>query len=286
MQLRPRWIFLTHPFFATEPGQKRLPTPAEVTARSLDFRKTPRPAPVKFENLNLIVKFGPSVVIEEALCLRMLRKKLSVVPVPEVYGRKVEEGYVFIYMEHIHGESLHDQWDNLSDQERSSICAQLNKVVSALRQVEQDPTDPFIGSVTHGPLLDCVFEAMPSTGPFKSIKEFNDWFSALPQRHLPYLLKYQDPYREFLPDNGIIKFPHGDLHRGNIVIPPTTPRRVLAVVDWAHAGWYPDYWEYCKALYTSHHDGEWRNIWIAKFLDQYTVEFAVFAEYVMQIGAV
>ena len=143
-----------------------------------------------------------------------------------------------------------------------------------------------VGSVTRCTLRDYVFEGMPSAGPFKSIKEFNDWFSALPQRRLPDSLKYEDPYRRFLPDSGMIKFTHGDLHRGNIMISPTAPPRVLAVVDWAHAGWYPDYWEYCKALYTSHYNGEWRNIWIPKFLDQYTVEFDVFAEYVMQIGAV
>jgi len=22
---------------------------------------------------------------------------------------------------------------------------------------------------------------------------------------------------------------------------------VVAIIDWAQAGWYPDYWEYCKA---------------------------------------
>lgn len=205
-------------------------------------------------------------------------------------------------MELIRGETLHDRWGHLGDGERSTICAQLKEIVSALRQVEQDPADPFIGmfnisinycllmytagSITRGPLLDYVLENMPSAGPFKTTKEFNDWFSALPQRRLPDSLKYIDPYREFLSDDAAIKFTHGDLHRGNIMISPTAPSRVLAVVDWTHAGWYPEYWEYCKALYTSHYNGEWRNVWIPKFLDQYAVEFDVFGAYVMQIGAV
>jgi hypothetical protein len=101
--------FLDSSFFATKPGQKSLPTPTEVTTRSKDIKSTPRPAPVKFENLNLIVKFGSRVVVEEALCLRMLQKILSdKVPVPEVYGWKVEGHYVFIYMELIRGESLYN----------------------------------------------------------------------------------------------------------------------------------------------------------------------------------
>lgn len=306
MRQRPRWTSLTPLFFASKPGQKHLPTPTEVAAHSPDFRTNPRPKPVKFEHLKLIVKFGPCVVVEEALCLRMLRKTLpEKVPVPEVYGWRVEEGRVFIYMELIQGETLHDRWDHLSDQGKTLICAQLKEIIAVLRQLEPGPSDSFIGmwmqgnlyqpidlftdkivgSITRRLLLDYVFEAIPSAGPFKTVKEFNDWFSALPQQQLPDSLKYKDPYREFLPDGGI-RFTHGDLHRGNIIISRTDPPRVMAVIDWTHAGWYPDYWEYCKALYTSHYNGEWRNTWIPRFLEQYPEEFTVFSEYVMQIGAV
>ena len=62
--------------------------------------------------------------------------------------------------------------------------------------------------------------------------------------------RYKDPYRGMLPDTGEIKFTHGDLHRGNIIVSSAAPARILAIVDWAQAGWYRDYWEYCKALYT------------------------------------
>ncbi|KAM5477064.1 hypothetical protein MauCBS54593_000335 [Microsporum audouinii] len=279
--------FLDSSFFTTKPGHRSLPTPAEVIARSPKFHTHPSPPPVRFEHLDLIVKCGPYVVVEEALCLRMLQKTFAKkVPVPEVYGWRVEGRDVFIYMELIRGETLQDRWDHLTDQERSSICGQLKEIVSTFRKVEQDPTDPFIGSVSRGRLLDYVLENMPSAGPFKSIQEFNDWFSALPQRWLPDSSKYQDPYREYLPDDGKIKFTHGDLHRGNIIISPGTNPRILAVIDWTHAGWYPEYWEYCKALYTAHYNGDWRNVWIPTFLDHYTVEFDVFAEYVLQMGAV
>jgi hypothetical protein len=55
---------------------------------------------------------------------------------------------------------------------------------------------------------------------------------------------------------GVIKLIHGDPHRGNIIVTSTRPPRILAVVDWAHFGQYPDYWEYCKAAYTSSYNGE------------------------------
>ncbi|KMP08837.1 hypothetical protein CISG_01875 [Coccidioides immitis RMSCC 3703] len=270
--------FLDSSFFATKAGQKRgLPTPIEVIALSKDFKTDPPPAPVKFDHLNLLVKFGSAVEIEEALCLRMIRKTFcDKIPVPEVYGWKVHNGCVFIYMELIRGDTLHDRWDSLSEAEKASICDQLQVIVSSLRQVEQDPKDPFIGSIARQHLHDYVFETMPWKGPFKNERKFNDWFSSLPQHWLPESRKYRDPYRDYLPDNGTIKLTHGDLHHGNILISPTRPPRIIALIDWAHAGGYPEYWEYCKALYTSHYEGEWRNVWIPKFLDPYETEGTIF----------
>ncbi|EGD95882.1 phosphotransferase [Trichophyton tonsurans CBS 112818] len=63
--------FLESSFFR---GNKSLPKPSEVTTRSPNFNTRPRPALARFEALNLIVKFGSSVAIEEALCLRSLTR--------------------------------------------------------------------------------------------------------------------------------------------------------------------------------------------------------------------
>lgn len=89
-----------------------------------------------------------------------------------------------------------------------------------------------------------------------------------------------------MPDTGTIKMTHADLHRENIIISSTKPARVLAIVDWEQAGWYPDYWEYCKALYTCEYESEWRRDWVDKILDPRMDEFLTFIEYTMAIGAV
>ncbi|KAL2809744.1 hypothetical protein BJX63DRAFT_404421 [Aspergillus granulosus] len=123
-------------------------------------------------------------------------------------------------------------------------------------------------------------------GHFPNIEEFNDWFSSLPQSRLPASQKFKDPNRDFLPDGRDIKFTHADLHRRNIMISSTAPFRVITIVDWGQAGWYPDYWEYCKALYTCWYENEWRRDWIDKFLYPRLQEFQVFSEYTKAIGAV
>ena len=44
-----------------------------------------------------------------------------------------------------------------------------------------------------------------------------------------------------------ISFTHGDLVGCNVLVTPGPKPRVASVIDWAQAGWYPSYWEWCKA---------------------------------------
>lgn len=144
----------------------------------------------------------------------------------------------------------------------------------------------FLGSINRGALLDNVFEDKPHAGPFLHVRDFHDWFSQLPQFWLPESQRVPDPYRSYLPDDAAIKFTHGDLHRGNILISPSGPPRVLAIVDWAHGGYYPDYWEYCKAAYTSSYEGEWLSQYVPKFLTVRSDEHMIVGEYFMAMGSV
>lgn len=139
------------------------------------------------------------------------------------------------------------------------------------------------GSITRGHLLDYVFIDQPKTGPFPDVKEFNDWFALLHQ--LRFAHKYEDPNRCLLPDIGEIKLTHADLNRRNIIVASTSPVRIV-IIDWQQSGWYPDYWEYCKAAYTCWYEDEWRKDYIDQFLQPQTDVYFVFSEYIMAMGAV
>ena len=45
-----------------------------------------------------------------------------------------------------------------------------------------------------------------------------------------------EPFCHELSDDSSIKFTHGDLHRSNIIITPSKPYSVLAIVDWEQSG--------------------------------------------------
>lgn len=140
----------------------------------------------------------------------------------------------------------------------------------------------YVGSINNRPLLDYVFADQPTTGPFSSVKEFNDWFALCHQ--LRFERRYDDPNRCFLPDDGEVKLTHADLNRRNIILPSTNPLRIV-VVDWQQSGWYPDYWEYCKATWTVSYKDEWREDYIYKYLQPREDVYDVFCEYTAAMGA-
>ncbi|KJK61357.1 hypothetical protein P875_00042418 [Aspergillus parasiticus SU-1] len=129
-------------------------------------------------------------------------------------------------MELIEGPTLDECWNRLGTIEKRAISDQLSRFTETLRQLEQDPSDQFIGSINRQRLRDYVFMSQLLAGPFPSIKEFNDWFT------------YPN-HASFAPVQ-------------------------IVIVNWQQAGWYPDCWEYCKAFYTCW-DSEWRKDYVDKF---------------------
>lgn len=139
-------VFTESTFFTHNGPNSSLPSPAEVRAN-----KPSGPLGVsiivRFDALNLLVKYGKEETIAEGQCLWALHRLLSQqVPVPEVYGWCQEGPDIFIYMELIKGATLEHRWDTLVEEERVSVCQQLQAMIAALRTLEQDPEDQFLGT--------------------------------------------------------------------------------------------------------------------------------------------
>lgn len=290
----------------------RLPSPNEVQARArtqhqhlaggypnqnkVHSMTTPyvRPPPVIFEEMGLFVKWGSSVQISEAQCLFAVHQFIKGdVPVPEVYGWRTEGNEAYIYMEYVNGQSLEQAWPSMGCEDKAGISRELRTIFQRLRQVEQDPEDPFVGAnipgtlwirdcrqltflfvgnITKGPLYDRAFHVnyMHEAGPFATVRDFHDWFTFLHRRPMPdpYSVPVE-PFRHDLPDDCAIKFTHGDLHRSNIIVTSTRPYRILAVVDWEQSGWLPEYWESRKAQYTADRADEWSLTYLPMIMEQF-----------------
>lgn len=103
-----------------------------------------KPPPAVFRDRNLLVKWGTGVNISEAHSLFAIGQ-LDDIPVPQIFGWCVDRGETFIYMEYIQGQTLEQAWYSMDEDHRISVCHELREIVDALRQIKQDPLDPFIG---------------------------------------------------------------------------------------------------------------------------------------------
>lgn len=116
-----------------------------------------RPPPALFDEYGLFVKWGKAVKLSEAQCLYTLGRLFeSHVPVPQVYGWRVDSDETFIYMEHIQGQTLEQAWDILGPGDRVSVCYELRTIIDNPRQLEQDPLDLFIGTSFQSFIVLCL----------------------------------------------------------------------------------------------------------------------------------
>ncbi|EJT99899.1 hypothetical protein DACRYDRAFT_95747 [Dacryopinax primogenitus] len=287
-------------FFRRHPTAQ-LPTPAQVLARCKalgDHPIAPRPRPVRFPALGLLVKFGTAASIVEGQCLYALQGR-TVLRVPEVYGWTVENGRAFVYVELIRGVTLQDRWEWLSEKSKTVVCMQIKDMVDDLRQIEEDPMNSYVGAIGNQPPEEILFHSyMTPARSFHSVAEFHDWF-ALPAPMPPGIQVH--PGRFDLPDDASIVFTHGDLHPSNIMISARwpwdrwewswawniwpwdwpdwiswlwkgewsweDPPRVLAIIDWQQSGWMPSYWEYCKARWTTKRGSDWQTTYFPMFIE-------------------
>ncbi|KAF5637190.1 phosphotransferase family [Fusarium sp. NRRL 52700] len=275
--------FYDSSFFKRCPEQPKLPTPSEVLARP-NYVQHPQAEDLKirqpavFKELGLVVKYSDNsdAIIREGQCLWAIRHFLPEVPVPEVFCWTQENGVTFLYMEYIDGVTLRDRWDTLSAIEKSGVCEQLGSMITKMSRLHQAPGDPFIGNINRGAVRDMVFTDtnFPPAGPFSSAAEFHDCMSDMFKRPAtandPDLdpASITDPYREMLPDDCPIQFTHSDLNPVNIMVSQDSPCRILAILDWEQSGWYPTYWEFCKAELTVELHSEWQTLYLPKILDQ------------------
>lgn len=144
---------------------RNLPSPDEVRAAS-SLQVLSKRHVVPFPALGIVVKFGPRlgltsdtgaiiVPFSEAQSLYAVRRMLGErVPVPDVYAFVHDGDQSFLYMELIQGVTLLECWAHLSDKAKIDVCAQLKLMMQALRELEQDPSDSFIGKYHLTPDID------------------------------------------------------------------------------------------------------------------------------------
>ncbi|KAH9998886.1 phosphotransferase enzyme family protein [Xylariaceae sp. FL0662B] len=222
-----------------------------------------------------IVKSGSTTRMTEAETMKFVRKHTKV-PVPEVYNayNDKKSGRVRIVMEYVEGERLDHVWDKFTADEKKSVTSQLRDYFDELRQI----SGSVIGSVDGSECRDVYFPEFEvyqgPYGPYENEAGFNQalvkaWSTG---RDDPFTLMLCDVLCETMKDHGTV-MTHNDLYPRNILVRGS---EVVAILDWESAGFYPEYWEYCRALWRPDWESNWmKDRAVDKILKPYYKEVAV-----------
>ncbi|CBX96513.1 hypothetical protein IAQ61_005619 [Plenodomus lingam] len=236
--------------------------------------------PVYKVDSTTIVKTGDSVRSAEAAAMKLVRSKTNI-PVPEVWNTYIDPitGHTRIVMEFIQGDCLKDVWDKYTPEDKERVIDQLREMFSELRHLKGS----FIGSIDGTACEDPIFEEdLGAYGPYNDEAAFNEGIVTALENTLSsgWVSTVCDMVCS-LKDHEIV-MTHGDFSPRNILVQGT---KVVAVLDWEMAGYYPEYWEYVKALYRPAWEDDWiKSGTVNKVLKPYLPELAILL-HVNSVGA-
>ncbi|KAK3315651.1 kinase-like domain-containing protein [Apodospora peruviana] len=163
----------------------------------------------------------------------------TTIPVPELYEvYEQPNGSITLVMEWLPGDGA--EYAAMTPERVRVFGRQLSGYLQQLRSLEP-PSPNFIGSVNgQGPLRDHRLGNIPF-GPSHNIDDFHSYLRlGGPLEAWTGGPEVQAVHRR---QDYKVKFTHADLNPTNIQY---HNGRIVGIIDWETAGWYPEYWEYTK----------------------------------------
>ncbi|KID84944.1 protein kinase subdomain-containing protein [Metarhizium guizhouense ARSEF 977] len=219
----------------------------------------------------IMVKTDESIGLTEAATMAFIAARTSI-PVPRVHCSFVHKNKTYIVMERIRGKTLAAAWPTLSEPELDDILTQLRDMLKELRALPAPgvAVESCVGASLHDfriPWSETRF------GPFPSIRAFHFWLrqGLRPEEHHPQRVSDEDwadikrmvAMQDEDKDWGPPVFTHGDLNPFNIMV---RDGKIVAIIDWEFAGWYPHYWEYTSVFLGNKTRGAWQKL-VPKFIE-------------------
>jgi len=243
---------------------------------------------------NFVLGLGPSVAVkisgsldpDHISNLHYVNSRIPDMPAPQCLGAFRNGRLSYFFLTRVPGVTLESVWPNLSTSHKLSIQKQLNDIFKGLRSHAPElPSGQLnLGSFETGICKDTRRMQRVSDKPIRTEAEFNDFLCHAPGRTITPWVKMVRPC---LKEDHRIVMTHGDFHPRNIMVswerdqgsaPTAEGIRVSGIIDWELAGWYPEYWEFVKALNTINMRGplcDWIEFLPTEAIGSYPMEYSI-----------
>ncbi|KMU82302.1 hypothetical protein CIHG_00086 [Coccidioides immitis H538.4] len=206
-----------------------------------------RDSSFKYLPFGLCLKLGQRASKNEANALLLVEKYTSI-PAPRLIafaqdGRN--NGYLL--MTRVPGVPMDSVFYRMTYEERSQVAKDLGKYISQYRCI-RNTNKYLICDTLGGPTMDHRTKTRRPCGPYESKEEFLDFLTEKLKdaRHtFPMSVLYERKHD--------ICFTHSDLHLSNIFV---QNGRLSGLVDWEHACFKPEYWDYTRVMWAYKSDDQ------------------------------
>ncbi|KAI9831402.1 MAG: hypothetical protein M1826_003575 [Phylliscum demangeonii] len=220
---------------------------------SLFRRLCPRSGRVLFLPGGICIKYGGSIHLSEAAAMRLVATSTSI-PVPTLLCAFERKGTTYLVMRRIKGDHISTNWHQRSEASRAALLAQLRGYLRDLRHLPH-PRPGWVAAADLTTLHDVRVEPdRAGFGPFPNSSAFHRFLRdgiADATGHLPDVQRLMALQGE---KDYATCMTHGDLSSINILV---RNDRIVGIIDWEMAGWYPVYWEFTNAQYGHPYDLLW-----------------------------
>lgn len=197
---------------------------------------------------SVTVKIAHSLDHDEHDVLRYLEERIPSIPAPRALGLITVGPIAFMFMTLIPGSTLEARWPSLSSDAKRKIRGVLDTNLLTLRQVKLPLGEPLGTPVGRRLCKDIRDDIRVSPSPIYSEAAFNDWLMLRPSsRAAPGFKRW---LRSMLREDHYIVFTHGDFHPRNVMVTDGDDPELTGIIDWEYSGFYPEHWEYLKAMNT------------------------------------
>ncbi|BDD61520.1 hypothetical protein MAP00_006562 [Monascus purpureus] len=228
---------------------------------------------ISYEAGSIVRKCGSSFRIKREIeAIAFVRSHMTI-PLPEILDYQVDSNNSWFLMKRLRGTTLGSAWPNMNDHARQNTLSQLTSYLCQLRDLHPSIHGQ-IGSCSGESAYDHRLNNGFPIGPFHSVSEFHD-FLVSPVKRCPRPELYLK-YRKQFSDDFAIHFAHADFSYDNILVDEKTGD-ITGIIDWEMAGFWPEWWEYRKALFGSGCQRWWLDI-VDQVMPSYQKEFEIDSE--------
>ncbi|CAI6341292.1 unnamed protein product [Periconia digitata] len=240
-----------------------------------------------------VVKIATSLDPNHIENTQYLTTHIPELPIPRCLGALRSGQWTYSFMSQALGVTLESVWPELSTAQKISVQEQLGNHLQLLRSQPhlKSESEVYLGSFVSGVCKDSRRMQRVSSKPVRTEADFNDFLFYAPRKTVT---PWVERIRSVMRDDHRIVMTHGDLHPRNIMVILETAKsstseekttqtresvvRVSSILDWETAGWYPEYWEFIKAMNTIGARGplsDWSDFLPTKAIGCFPVEYSL-----------